>query len=279
MCRYFHWHNFLQRLDVAVKFSILVVFLCLTQFFTDISAQVLIRCFYLSAYRIFETVAVLDDFFLHLPDTCTKLFSDVRYIHTAEFEDTCNDTVLDIGRGGFFLFFNDTFSEYIGLVKFLYPISFFICRFFKLFKGKYIGIVYIIAEKRNGGVLVEVSVCADKIIVCLVEFVKQGFQPLIAFILGLIGKDFCKGFLDSGVRLETFHFRMPLYLISIYFEELCACCRVDVQLSVFDKHFANLLAGHCISDNFCVTLAKFLRTERADKFSQHFFLLLILFRV
>ena len=123
------------------------------------------------------------------------------------------------------------------------------------------------------------SVCADKIIVCLVEFVKQGFQPLIAFILGLIGKDFCKGFLDSGVRLETFHFRMPLYLISIYFEELCACCRVDVQLSVFDKHFANLLAGHCISDNFCVTLAKFLRTERADKFSQHFFLLLILFRV
>ena len=187
VCGDFHWHNLLQRLDVTVKFPILVVFFCLTQFLTDISAQILIRCFQLPGYRVLETVTVLNDFFLHIPDTCSKLFGDVRYIHTSEFEDTCNDTVLDIGRGRFFLFFNDTFAEHIGLVKILYPVSFFICRFLELFKSEHIGIVHIIAEKRNGSVFVEVSVCADKIIVCLVEFVKQGLQPIIAFILGLIG--------------------------------------------------------------------------------------------
>ena len=223
MCGDFHRHDLLQCLDVAVKFPILVIYLCLTQFFTNISAQVVIRCFHLSGYRVLETVTALDDFFFHILDTCTKLFGDVRYIYTTEFEDTCNNTVLDIGRSGFFLFFNNTFAEYIGLVKFLYPVSFFICRFFKLFKSVYIGIVHIISEKRNGGVLVEVSVCADKIIVYFVEFVKQRFKSLIAFIRSLIGKDFRKSFLDSGVCLKAFHFRMPLYLVGIHFERLCAC--------------------------------------------------------
>ena len=261
MCGDFHWHDFLQCLDVAVKFPILVVFLCLTQFFTDISTQILIRCFHLSAYWVLETVAALDDFFLHIFDACAKLFGDIWYVHTTEFEDTCNDTVLDIGRGGFFIFFNDTFAEYIGLFKFLYPVSFFICRFLKLFKSEYIGIVHIIAEKRNGGVLIEVSVCADKIIVCLVEFVKQRFQPLIAFVLGLIGKNFRKSFLDGGVRLEAFHFRMPFYLIGIHFERLCTGCRVDKQFAISDKYLTNLFVGHYIGNRSGIAFAKFLCLE------------------
>ena len=223
MRRNFHRHNLLQCPDVTVKFPILVVFLCLTEFFADISTQVLIRCFHLPGYRVLEAITTFDYFILHILDTCTKLFRDVWYINTTEFEDTCNNTVLDIGWSRLFLFFNNTLAKYIGLVKFLYPVPFFICRFFKLFKSEHIGIVHIITEECNGCVLVEVSVCGNKIIVCLVEFVKQGLQSLITFVLGLIGKDLCKGVLDGGVRLETFHFRMSFYLIGIHIERLCAC--------------------------------------------------------
>ena len=244
VCGNIHGHDILQCLDVAVKLPILVVFLCLTQFFTHVSALVTECHFYLSVYRVFKAKTAFNDFFLDSGFALAKLFDYVWHIHTAELEDTGNDTVLDIGRGRFFLFFNHTSVHHVRLAKCLLYTAFPVTGLLVSFNRRNVGIIHIMAQKRNGGVLVEVSVCAGKIIVCLVEFIKQGFQPLIAFILSLIGKDFCKGFLDSGVRLETFHFRMPLYLVGIHFERLCTCSRVDIQLSVFHKHFANLLAGY-----------------------------------
>ena len=118
-----HWHNFLQCLDVAVKFAVLVVLLCLTEFLTHIATQILIRHFHLSCSRVFKAVTALDDFCLYFGFTLSELFCDVWNIYTTKLEDTCYNTVLDIGRHWLRLLFNNTLAEYIGLTELLHLVT------------------------------------------------------------------------------------------------------------------------------------------------------------
>ena len=90
-----------------------------------------------------------------------------------------------------------------------------------------------------------------------------------------------KGFLDCAVCLKALNLCVSLYLVGIDFKRLCCTDSIDVQLSVLDKHLANLLAGHCINYIFTVgrLVAELLCGERLHELCQHLFLLLILFRI
>ena len=281
MSRDSHRHNLLQCLDVAVKFAVLVVLLCLTEFLTHIAAQILIRHLHLSCGRVFKAVTAFDDFSLYLGYALSELFCDVWNINTTKLEDTCDDAVLYVGRHWLCLLFNDTLAEYISLAELLHLVTLCIGRLLKLFKGEHVCIVHIVAEERNSSILVEMSVGGYKVIVSPVQFRKQRLQSLVVLVVDLVFKHFCKCFLDCVVCLEALNLCVPLYLVGIDFERLCSTDGVDVQLTVLDKHFANLLAGHCINHvcTVCLLVAELLCCERLHELCQHLFLLLILFRI
>ena len=173
MGRNIHRHYLLQSLDVSVIHSVFVVLLCLTEFLTYIAAQIQIRHFNLSGSRIFKTVTTLDDFLFYLFGTLVKMLCNVWNINATILKDTCYNTILDVGWCRLFLFLNNTSAEYIGFSEMLYLVALCIACFLILFKCEYICIVHIVAEERNSGILVEMSVSSHKIVIRFVEVIEQ----------------------------------------------------------------------------------------------------------
>ena len=254
----------------------------MTEFLTHIATQILIRHFHLSCDGVFKSVTFLDYFRLYFGFTLSELFCNVWNINATILKDTCYNAILDVGWCRLFLFLNDTSAEHIGFPEMLYLVALCIACFLILFKSEHVCIVHIVAEERNSGVLVEMSVCDHKIIISLVEFGKQRLQPLVSLVLCLIFKNFSKCFLDCAVCLKALNLCVPLNLVSIHFERFSTLKCVCVKFVVFHKQFTQLFALH----RFCKScgiigcpFTKLLSSERLHELCQHLFLLLILFRI
>ena len=242
MGRNVHRNDLLQRLDVSVINAVLVVLLCNTEFLTDIAAQILKRYLYLASSRILKAIAVVDDVFSYILDILSELTCNVRHINSSKFENAGDDSVLDIGRGWLFFFLHYTFAEYICLSELLDFIAVLVSGFLVFLKREHIREIHIISQERYGGILVEVSVGAYKIIISLVQFVKQRFQPLVALIVCLIVQNIGKSILYGFVSLETFQFRVSLDLVGVHFKRIISTDTGNDKFAVFLVQFAYLLA-------------------------------------
>ena len=223
-----HWNNLLQRLDVAVKFAVLVVLLCLTELLTNIATQILVRHFNLSCGRVFKTETALDDFRLYFGFTLPELFRDVWNINAAILKDACYNAILDVTWCRLFLFLNNATFHHIGFTECLFNASFAVSNLLIILNRCYICIVHIVAEECNSSILVEMSVSRYKIVIRFVEFGKKRLQSIVVIVGDLVSENSRKGFLNCAVRFKALNLCMSLYLVGIDFKGLSSTDGIDI---------------------------------------------------
>ena len=280
-----HWQYLLQCLDIAVIEAVLVVFLRLAELLTHIAAQILIRQLQLLRQRVLKSIAVVDDVSPYFFRRFSELSGNVRNINAPEFEYTCDDTVLDIGWGRLLLLLDNSLAEDVCLAEMPFFPTGNVGGFIVLLKSKHVRVVHVIAEECNGGILVEMSVCGYKIIVCLIEPFKQRPQATVTLVVDLIVEKIGKSFLDGRISIETLDFRMSLDLVAVHLERIIASDVGNDELAVIDIHFTYLPAvrrlvlyktavswsGNGLVRIFCPLLAG----ETVDKIRQHLLLVFV----
>ena len=242
MGRDIHRHYFLQCLDVSCVLTILVVGLCLFQFLAHIAAQILVRHFHLPCGRVFKTESAFDDFMPYDILAHAELPCNVGYIYASVLEHAHHNSVLDVFGVWFAFLFHDTTFHHVCLVVGLDHTAFAVSLLLIGLQREHIWIVHIIAQPCQLVVLVEMAVGTHKVIVCLVEFRNQRFQPSIVLVLCLILHHVRQCGLDGCIGIETLLLGVSFYLLVVHFKRIVTAQTCVDEFTVFHVHLAKFLA-------------------------------------
>ena len=192
MCRNVHRDNTLQSLDVGIVASALVIVQSLAEFLTHISTLVLVGNLNLTGDRILEAKTAIDNLVLHFVFRLAQSIGNILHVNTSVLVHAGNDGILHVMRLRLLGLLNHTLAEDVTLAEMLGMAAFLVAHVLVCFKREHIRIVNIPAEECQLCILVEVAVGSYKVIVCLVELIKQRFQSLVALILRLVCKHIIK---------------------------------------------------------------------------------------